>query len=277
MRRRIMKIAQYYHKDQIRLGLIDDDFLIPTDFQGGMIDYIKNGNSLKPEGSPIPLGSIQFAPAVSNPPKIIAIGLNYLDHIEESRGEAPKNPLVFAKFSSSLIGHNEHITWDPGLTTKVDFEAELAVVIGKTAYNCPEIETMEKIFGYTCANDVTARDLQFGDGQWVRGKSLDTFCPLGPWIVSSDDIQDPHSLGIKCSLNGQIMQESNTGMMMFKLPQLISFLSKNFTLLPGDIILTGTPHGVGSARNPAIFLKDGDEIVVEIKGIGRLANICKTL
>lgn len=271
-----MKIAQYYQNNQIRLGIVDDDSLTPTDFEGDMIDYIKDGNGLKPQGDPIPMHRIQFAPVVSDPPKIIAIGLNYLDHIEESRGEAPKNPLVFAKFSSSLIGHNEHITWDPGLTTMVDFEAELAVVIGKTAHNCPESDTIDKIFGYTCANDVTARDLQFGDGQWVRGKSLDTFCPIGPWIVTSDDIHDPHSLGIKCSLNGKIMQESNTGMMIFKLPYLIRFLSKNFTLQPGDIILTGTPHGVGSARNPAIFMKDGDEVVVEIEGVGRLANICKT-
>lgn len=124
---------------------------------------------------------------------------------------------------------------------------------------------------------MSARDLQFGDGQWVRGKSLDTFCPLGPWITTADDIPDPHSLGIQCWLNGQIMQDSTTGMMVFKLPEIISFLSHNFTLLPGDIILTGTPHGVGAFREPSIYMKDGDEIVVEIDKIGKLMNVCHTL
>jgi 2-keto-4-pentenoate hydratase/2-oxohepta-3-ene-1,7-dioic acid hydratase in catechol pathway len=136
---------------------------------------------------------------------------------------------------------------------------------------------METIFGYTCANDVSARDLQFGDGQWVRGKSLDTFCPLGPWIVTSDEVPDPHALALKCWVNGQIMQNSNTGLMLFKLPQLISFLSKNFTLSPGDVILTGTPHGVGTFRNPSVYLKNGDEVVIEIEQVGRLVNTCQPL
>ncbi|MDP6180535.1 MAG: fumarylacetoacetate hydrolase family protein, partial [Desulfatiglandales bacterium] len=132
-------------------------------------------------------------------------------------------------------------------------------------------------FGYSCANDVSARDIQFGDKQWVRGKSLDTFCPIGPWIVTSDDISDPHSLGIKCLLNQQIMQDSHTRMMIFKVPQLISFLSQHFTLLPGDVILTGTPQGVGAFRDPPVYLKDGDEIVIEIEHLGRLVNACRTL
>jgi len=163
------------------------------------------------------------------------------------------------------------------LTKKVDFEAELAVIIGKRIYKCSETEAMKAIFGYTCANDVSARDLQFGDGQWVRGKSLDTFCPLGPWITTADDIPDPHSLGIRCWLNGQIMQDSTTRMMIFKLPEIISFLSHNFTLSPGDIILTGTPHGIGTFREPSVYMKDGDEVVVEIETIGRLVNVCRTM
>jgi len=272
-----MKIAQFHDKNSVRLGLIEKNDLIPLDFKGNMLDFISSSPTCKPSGKPVPLDRVKFAPPLSTPSKIIGIGLNYLDHIRESKGEVPEAPMVFAKFSSSLLAHNERITWDTRLTRKVDFEAELAVIIGQKAYHCPESEAMRTIFGYTCANDVSARDLQFGDGQWVRGKSLDTFCPLGPWIVTSDEISDPHSLAIKCWVNGQIMQDSHTGLMVFKLPQLISFLSKNCTLLPGDVILTGTPHGVGAFRNPSIYLKDGDEVVIEIEGVGRLVNTCQAL
>ncbi len=159
----------------------------------------------------------------------------------------------------------------------MDFEAELAVVIGKKIHGCHKTEVMEAVFGYTCANDVSARDLQFGDRQWVRGKSLDTFCPIGPWIVTPEEIPDPQSLDIRCWLNGKLMQDSNTRMMIFTLPELILFISDNFTLLPGDIILTGTPHGVGAFREPSVYMNDGDEIVVEIESIGRLVNICKVV
>jgi len=272
-----MKIAQFYDKEYIQLGIIENNNLIPCDFKGEMIDFITTKSTCKPSGSAIALDSITLAPPVSSPSKIVAMGLNYKDHIRESRGEVPNSPLIFAKFPNSLIGHKDVITWDVNLTKKVDFEAELAVVIGKKVHKCSETDAMEAIFGYTCANDVSARDLQFGDGQWVRGKSLDTFCPLGPWITTADDIPDPHSLGIQCWLNGQIMQDSTTGMMVFKLPEIISFLSHNFTLLPGDIILTGTPHGVGAFREPSIYMKDGDEIVVEIDKIGKLMNVCHTL
>ena len=259
------------------MGIINVDSLIPIDFQGKMIDFIKKGQDCRPSGKAVGLDRIKLAPSVSNPSKIVAIGLNYIDHIRESKGEIPESPLIFAKFQNSLIGHNDFITWDEKLAKKVDFEAELAVIIGKTIHNCPKTEVMKAIFGYTCANDVSARDLQFGDGQWVRGKSLDTFCPLGPWIVTSDDIPDPHSLKIRCWLNGQIMQNSNTSMMVFKLPELISFISKNFTLIPGDVVITGTPHGVGAFREPSIYMKDGDEVVVEIEKVGRIVNICRTI
>jgi len=272
-----LKIAQFYLNKRLRLGEIKDNALRQIDFQGEMIDFINSIRSYQPIGRPMPLDKIQFAPAVSSPSKIIGIGLNYMDHIRESKGKVPEIPLVFAKFPNSLIGHNEQITWNTSLTGQVDFEAELAVIVGKTIYDCPEDKAMESIFGYTCANDVSARDLQFGDGQWVRGKTLDTFCPLGPWIVSSDEIPDPHALNIKSWLNGQIMQDSNSSLMIFKLPQLISFLSKNFTLNPGDVILTGTPHGVGTFRTPSVYMKDKDEIVVEIEKVGLLRNRCKAL
>ena len=272
-----MKIAQFYDEDRIRLAIIETDHVAPLDFDGEMIDFIKSGPEAKPSGKAVSLDKITFAPAVTNPSKIVAIGRNYMEHIEEGSGEIPESPLIFAKFPSSLIGHLGNITWDPELTKKVDFEAELAVIIGKTIHNCPQAQAMRAVFGYTCANDVSARDLQFGDKQWVRGKSLDTFCPLGPWIVTADELPDPHTLVIRCLLNGRVMQESNTSMMIFKLPELISSISRNFTLFPGDVILTGTPHGVGTFRNPPIHMKDGDEVVVEIEQVARLENSCRTI
>lgn len=272
-----MKIAQFYDKNRIRLGIVEADSITPVDFQGEMIEFIEESASHTSSGKPLPLNAVRLAPPVTNPSKIVAIGRNYMEHIQEGNREVPESPMIFAKFPSSLIGHLGMITWDPNITKKVDFEAELAVIIGKRIYNCPETEVMEAIFGYTCSNDVSAKDLQYSDKQWVRGKSLDTFCPLGPWVVTSDEISDPQSLDIRCLLNGHLMQDSNTSMMIFKLPELISFISRHFTLLPGDIILTGTPQGVGTYRNPPIYMKEGDEVIVEIEKVGRLANRCRTL
>ncbi len=271
-----MKIAQFYKGNSICIGLIHGDSLVPVTFDGDMIDLIKSGESPEVSGESIFLDHVKWAPAVTRPSKIIALGLNYKDHAEESKGKLPETPLVFAKFSNSLIGHNDEITWDVKVTGKVDFEAELAVIIGKKIHDCPEGEAMDAVFGYTCANDVSARDLQFGDGQWVRGKSLDSFCPLGPWVVTADELPDPHSLKIRCILNGRVMQDSHTDYLIFKLPALISFLSRHFTLFPGDIILTGTPSGVGAFRDPSVYMKDGDEVIVEIEKIGRLVNTCRT-
>jgi len=272
-----MKIAQYYDHQKVCLGVIDGELFFPLDFHGTMIDLIEMGAPAKPQGHALPLEKIRFAPAVSKPSKIIALGLNYLDHARESKGTIPTVPLIFAKFPNSLSGHMEPITWSSEVTKKVDFEAELAVVIGKRMYRPQKDEVMDSVFGYACANDVSARDLQFGDGQWVRGKSLDTFCPIGPWIVTRDEISDPHSLKIKTILNGMTMQDSNTNMMIFKIPEVIHFISRQITLLPGDVILTGTPHGVGAFREPSIYMKDGDVVVVEIEKVGRLVNPCKVI
>jgi len=274
-----MRIAQYYGHNRIRLGWIRDNYIIPMDFDGDMIDFINRQQTPSTDGNPISLDEIRLAPPVIRPSKIIAIGLNYKDHAAESGADLPalpEAPLIFAKFPNSVTGHDHNITWDINMTQKVDFEAELAVVIGKRIYDCTETEAMKAVFGYTCGNDVSARDLQFGDGQWVRGKSLDTFCPLGPWLVTPEDLPDPHSLKIQCRLNGQLMQDSNTGLMVFKVPDLIRFISRHFTLLPGDIIMTGTPHGVGAFRDPSIYMKTGDEVIVEIEGIGKLVNRCHT-
>jgi 2-keto-4-pentenoate hydratase/2-oxohepta-3-ene-1,7-dioic acid hydratase in catechol pathway len=272
-----MKIAQVYYEGTLHLGIVHGDHIGPLAFSGNMTDYINNRqlHGREREGAGLPMDRLRFAPVLPISSNIIAIGLNYKDHVVESKGRIPKTPMVFAKFSSSLLGHREPITWRSAITKKVDFEAELAVIIGEKASQCPEEEAMEKVFGYTCANDVSARDLQFGDGQWVRGKSLDTFCPLGPWIVTRDEIQDPHELAIRCTLNGTIMQDSSTKAMVFGVSRLISHLSQYFTLMPGDVILTGTPAGVGAFRDPPIYLKNGDSLSVEIEKIGTLTNRCQ--
>jgi len=271
-----MKIVQFYDDKTIRLGSIGKNGVNPFSFEGDMVDFIRSDQLPEISEQAISLNKINFAPSISRPSKIIAIGLNYQDHAEESKGHIPAVPLVFAKFPSTLLAHNDKIVWDENTTEKVDFEAELAVIIGKKVHDCTEEEAFEAVFGYSCANDVSARDLQFGDGQWIRGKSLDTFCPLGPWIVTADQIPDPHSLKIRCWLNGSLMQDSHTGLMIFKIPYLVAFLSRHFTLLPGDVILTGTPHGVGAFRNPPVYMKGGDEVIVEIENLGRLVNYCKT-
>lgn len=218
---------------------------------------------------------VKWLPPVFRPTKIIGIGLNYLSHIKESSSNPPKNPVIFAKFPNSLIGHEGVIEWKRSVTERVDYEAELALIVGKIGKNLSADEALSVIAGYSCANDVSARDLQFGDGQWTRGKSLDTFCPLGPYLVTKDEVEDPQNLEIELLLNGEIMQKSDTSEMTFSVKEIVSFLSQSMTLLPGDVILTGTPSGVGVFRKPPVFLKDGDEVIVRIKGIGELKNYCK--
>jgi 2-keto-4-pentenoate hydratase/2-oxohepta-3-ene-1,7-dioic acid hydratase in catechol pathway len=219
---------------------------------------------------------VKLTAPIDNVSKIVAIGLNYMDHAEEGNAELPKNPICFCKFPTSLVGPGAEVRWSPSVTGKVDYEAELVVVIGKEARRVPEAAALDYVFGYTCGNDVSARDLQFGDGQWVRGKSLDTFAPIGPWIVTADEIPNPQTLGIRCQVNGQTLQESNTTHMIFGVAYLVHFLSQAFTLLPGDLIFSGTPSGVGVFRDPPVLMRDGDEMVIEIDGIGRLVNRCRT-
>ncbi len=272
-----MKVAQYCLNGKLQVGLIKGDLLIPFKFCGDLKSFISLPEPPQTDNSKtVSLREVKLAPPVVNPSKIIAIGLNYKGHIKESKGKLPKFPLIFSKFPNSIIGHGDIIKWSRSITKKVDYEAELAVVIGKKTKNISEKEALKAVFGYTCANDISARDLQFGDGQWTRGKSLDTFCPIGPWIVTKEELS-PDNLKIRCYLNGNVMQDSNTNQMIFDVPALISFISKHFTLYPGDLILTGTPEGVGAFRKPSVWLKDGDKVEVEIEGIGRLSNTCKEL
>jgi 2-keto-4-pentenoate hydratase/2-oxohepta-3-ene-1,7-dioic acid hydratase in catechol pathway len=221
-------------------------------------------------GDPAPSDAPALAPL--RPSAIVCIGLNYADHVRESGMETPKRPLVFAKFPQSVIGPDEAIAIDASVTEQVDWEVELAVVIGEIARNVPVERALDHVFGYTVANDVSARDLQFSDGQWVRAKSLDTFCPLGPAVVSADEIPDPQALALRTRVNGELVQDSSTSEMIFGVAELIAFCSRSFTLRPGDVLLTGTPWGCGAFMDPPRFLAPGDTVETEVEGVGTLVN-----
>lgn len=217
------------------------------------------------------IDEVALASPVPRPGKLICIGLNYRNHAIESGMDIPTSPIIFSKFVTSVVGSGEDIVIPQG-SVQTDFEAELAVVIGRRAKNVSARDAMDHVFGYTNCNDVSARDFQFADGQWQRGKSCDTFAPLGPFAATKDEIADPHDLSIKFRLNGETMQDSTTAELVFRIPELIEFLSRSVTLEPGDIIATGTPPGVGFARKPPVFLKDGDVCEVEVEGLGILRN-----
>ena len=245
---------------------------------GGSASVAALQHALDPEriardGRPL-VGTTLLSP-VPRPGKVVAIGRNYREHAAEEGADPPPAPLVFAKFPGSVVGHGAEIRWDPGLTQQVDFEAELAVVIGRSARRVSEAGALDYVLGYTCLNDVSARDIQFGDGQWVRGKSLDTFCPIGPVLVTADEIPDPQALAIRCTVGGEVLQDANTSQMYFGVAEIVSYCSQAFTLEPGDVIATGTPSGVGVFRKPPRFLAAGDIVGVEIEGIGRLENVCR--
>ena len=208
---------------------------------------------------------------IERPRKIVCVGLNYRDHAEEQGVELPTEPLLFAKFTTSLIGPGEAIVIPP-LVTQCDYEAELGVVIGATVRNISRENALEAVAGYVCANDVSARDLQFADKQWTRGKSPDTFCPVGPHFVPAAEVADPHNLRIRAIVNGEVLQDSSTSNLIFGIDEIISYITQTSTLEPGDLILTGTPAGVGVFREPQRLLRPGDEVTIEIEGLGRLTN-----
>jgi 2,4-didehydro-3-deoxy-L-rhamnonate hydrolase len=281
-----MKLVTYDGGQGPRLGLIADDQVIDVaEASGGQLPAdmrsflelgdagLEQARSLSGNGTA--LGDVRLMAPILNPSKIVAIGLNYMDHCREQGIQPPTRPTTFTKFPSSIIGPGDEIRWNPQLTQKVDWEVELAVVIGKKARNISADEALDYIAGYTICHDVSARDLQLEKGdQWIVGKSLDTFCPLGPVLVTRDEIADPHNLSLRCLVNGEAVQDSNTSELIFNIPYLLEFLARGITLLPGDVITTGTPDGVGAFLKPPIFLKHGDEVTVAIEGIGEMTNRC---
>ena len=258
-----MKIVRYQKNGKVFYGKLENEQIFPI--EGDVF------GDFKLITEPIKREEVKLLAPV-NPPNIIAIGLNYKKHAQESGHDYPKKPVIFLKATSSLIGPEDKIIIPQMAPDEVDYEAELTIVIGKRAKNVEIEEAEGYIFGYTCANDVSARDCQRRlDKQWARGKSFDTFCPLGPWIET--ELAEPDRCRILSRLNGEIMQDSNTSDLIFSTKELLSYCSKNFTLYPGTVIMTGTPKGVGFARKPPVFLKPGDMIEIEIEGIGKLINL----
>jgi len=227
-----------------------------------------------PADAVVPLTNARLLAPIPRPPKIICVGLNYRDHAIESKMEIPKVPTIFVKFSTAVIAPGEAIVL-PKLSAKPDYEAEFAFVIGKGGRYISKDRWQEHVFGYTNLNDVSARDYQMATTQWTMGKTFDTFAPFGPAIVTADEIADPHALDIQMIINGEVLQSSNTSQLIFRIPELIEFLSSVFTLEAGDIVSTGTPSGVGFSRTPPRWLRPGDECVVKIAGLGELRNPVK--
>ncbi len=285
-----MRIAHFRRSDDdtIRVGVIEDTIvrdatsILPPpdpsladlgvsrrfDLDGGFVQELRVSNANLPT---IPLAEVTLLSPVPRPGKVICIGLNYADHAAESGMEPPAAPLVFSKFTNNVVGPDAVVPMPLG-DSESDYEAELAVVIGRRAWRIDESSAMDHVLGYACANDLSARAFQFADGQWQRGKSCEGFCPLGPFIATTDEIPDPHVLRIQLRLNGETVQDSNTNQLIFRVPQIVSSISSFVALEPGDVILTGTPPGVGFARKPPIRLKAGDRMEVEIEGLGVLRN-----
>ncbi|CCW35733.1 2-keto-4-pentenoate hydratase/2-oxohepta-3-ene-1,7-dioic acid hydratase [Chthonomonas calidirosea] len=278
-----MKLVRFRYQNAVRLGVLRDEAtVIPLSVEGAsMAAFLAKGTpvwqyaqqALEPET--VPLSEVQLLAPIADPPKILCVGQNYRDHCEEQNQPIPERPILFSKYATAINDPEGIIPLLPGVSNQIDYEAELAVVIGRQGRNIPEAAAMDYVAGYLCANDVTARDIQYGDKQWVRGKTPDGFFPIGPYLVTADEIPDPHDLPISLTLNGQTMQSSNTSNLIFRIPYLISYFSRTITLQPGDILSTGTPGGVGVFRKPPVFLKEGDVVEVTIQGLGTLRNVVR--
>lgn len=278
-----MRLATFMHNGQPTLGVIGNSGIVPVP-DLSMLDAIDLGSDLaaklrEREISPLPITAVDLLAPIPSPRRnVMAIGLNYADHVKESadtRGKPtkiPTHPVFFTKATNAVIGPNASIPYNASVTTELDWEVELGVIIGQRGINVPAGRAFEYIFGYTIVNDVSARDLQTRHGQFFKGKSLDGTCPLGPWIVTRGEIPDPQNLRLRSRVNGVVKQDANTSQMIFKIPDIIAQLSLGMTLEPGDIIATGTPSGVGFSRTPPEFLKPGDTVDCEIEGIGTLSN-----
>lgn len=235
-------------------------------------EAIADGVDLSGGGERVDLHAMELAAPVVNPAKFVCVGLNYADHAAESEMVLPKTPVLFSKFSNAIADPDASIVFRLRDAQQVDYEAELVAVMGRRARDVQHNDALQYVLGYTLCNDVSARDAQFADGQWLRGKSFDSFAPLGPWIVTADEIPDVQALRLRASVNGETLQDGNTQDMIFSVAELVSYVSRFMTLEAGDLIATGTPDGVGFARQPPIFLQAGDEVVIEADEIGALRN-----
>jgi 2-keto-4-pentenoate hydratase/2-oxohepta-3-ene-1,7-dioic acid hydratase in catechol pathway len=269
-----MRLLTYHRDGGLRVGLLGDDGVaeVATDDLNGLLagDQAEIGRlATGPRSDP---AGLRLGPCVPRPGKIICIGLNYRRHAAEAGMAVPDTPVLFAKFGNTLAASGEDIPLPSGVAEQYDYEAELGVVIGRTTRNVTEAAALDHVWGYCCCNDVSARELQFVTTQWLLGKTLDKFMPVGPQLVSADEAGDPQAMRTTCTVNGDLRQNSSTADMVFGVAELVSYLSRHFTLEPGDLISTGTPEGVAQGRPDKPWLVPGDEVVVEIAGLGRLTN-----
>jgi 2-keto-4-pentenoate hydratase/2-oxohepta-3-ene-1,7-dioic acid hydratase in catechol pathway len=284
-----MKLVTYTHHGITRPGVLTEAGVVdlvaaglPAGRKGDLLEIVRGGDAMlervravaqSASAGAIPVDQVRLRAPLIEPGKIIGIGLNYIDHCREANLKIPAVPVLFGKFPNSVVGPDDDIEFSRRICTEVDYEVELAFVMGATARRVKEADALKYVAGYAIAHDVSARDLQFREAkQWDHGKSVDTFCPWGPWLVTRDDVPDPQTLDLKLFLNGREMQSSNTSNMIFNVAQLVAFISESITLEPGDLIVTGTPFGVGFSRNPPVYLKHGDECVLTITGLGELRN-----
>ncbi len=269
-----MKLVSFSAADgRVRPGaLLEDRSVVDlSSFYPDALAVVTAGLKAAPSGRTLPADQVRLHAPLANPPRVFAIGLNYHDHAVESGMAIPTTPVVFFKLPTAIIGPGEAIVL-PKNSSEPDYEAEFAFVIGKGGYRIPASAWREHVYGYTMVNDVSARDVQFATSQWSMSKSFPTFCPLGPAIVTTDEIVDPHKLEIGLSIDGEVLQKSNTCELIFKIPELIEYLSSITPLLPGDIVSTGTPYGVGLGRTPKRWLKPGETVTVTVEGLGALTN-----
>ena len=277
-----MRLVSFQRNGAVEPGLLLEEKVVSLATSGfsTLLEIIERGEEARdrlnavvanPLSPAIPIREVRLVAPLPRPPKIICVGLNYRDHALECNEKLPSVPTIFSKFPTAIIGPGDEIVL-PKRSTKPDYEAELAVVIGKKGRYISKHDWREYVFGYTNFNDVSARDYQAATSQWMIGKTFDTFAPMGPAIVTADEIPDPHALEIQTVINGEVLQSSNTSEMIFRLPDLLEYISSVFTLEPGDVISTGTPAGVGEAKNPPRWLRAGDDVEVRITGLGELRN-----
>lgn len=272
-----MKLVTFTHKNSSpRVGILDGDMVWGVAATGSMLALIQSGITPETTSERYPLNAVRLL-APLRPGKIIAVGKNYAAHAAETGSEAPTTPLLFAKMTSSITNPGDPITWRESATTQVDWEGELAVIISRRTRQISEADAPKHIFGYTIANDVSARDLQNAEPQWLRAKGLDTFCPLGPAIVTRKEVDDPQKLHITTKVNDEVMQDAGTDQMVHGVYKLVAYCSQSFTLEPGDMILTGTPAGVALGMENPRWLRDGDVVSITIDPIGTLTNPCRVL